>query len=101
MQNVDECVHALTHEFPLEDVWLLDTARAHECGLDERIQLIGFVREGNEAHLLEDKIGGFLRERFGNVNLHAFPAAAIYQIPRPLLVKMAFTSGRLIYSHRG
>ena len=57
--NVDECVAALVAGFPIEDIWLLEPARAKECHLDKSVNLIVIVTEGSEHHLISDRYREF------------------------------------------
>ena len=56
--NVDECVAALIASFPIEDIWLLEPARAKECHLDKPVNLIAIVIEGSEPHVISDRYRG-------------------------------------------
>ena len=98
--NVDECVAALLARFPIEDIWLLDPARAKECHLDKPVNLIVIVTEGSEPHLIstgvDELIGG--RADWSEIDVFVFPLSAITRIPRPLLVKMALSAGNNVYS---
>jgi hypothetical protein len=98
--NVDECVAALVASFPIEDIWLLEPAKAKECHLEKPLNLIIIVTEGSEAHLISAAIEELTRKRadWSSFDVFVFPLSAITRIPRPLLVKMALTSGTKIYS---
>lgn len=94
-----ECVAALVKAFPIEDVWLLEAGAAKECELTSPINLIVIVPDGSEAHTIESAALEMIRKRpdWSGIDVFAFPLSAITRIPRPLLVKMALTSGRNIY----
>ena len=98
--NVDECVAALVAGFPIEDIWLLEPARAKECHLDKSVNLIVIVTEGSEPHLISAAIEGLIRKQadWSGIDVFVFPLSAITRIPRPLLVKMALSAGTNIYS---
>jgi hypothetical protein len=98
--NLDECVAVLLAGFPIEDIWLLDPARAKECHLDKPVNLIVIVTEGSEPHVISTGIDELIRERvdWSEIDVFVFPLSAITRIPRPLLVKMALSAGRNIYS---
>jgi hypothetical protein len=98
--NVDECVAALVASFPIEDIWLLEPAKAKECHLVKPVNLIVIVTEGSEPHLVSAAIEELIRKRadWSGFDVFVFPLSAITRIPRPLLVKMALTSGTNIYS---
>ena len=81
----------------MEDIWLLDSTKARECGLDDKLHLVVLVQNGGEAHLIEEKASKSMREQFGDIGIHVFPHTVMYQMPRPLLVKMAFSGGRQVY----
>jgi hypothetical protein len=101
MQDLaDDCVAALVKAFPVEDVWLLEAKAAKECELDSPVNLIVIVPDDSEAHLIESAAVEMIRKRpeWTEIDVFAFPLSVITRIPRPLLVKMALTSGRNIYS---
>jgi hypothetical protein len=100
MQDIaDDCVAALAAAFPIEDVWLLEAKAAKECELDSPINLIVIVPDESEAHVIESAAVKLLRKRpeWSEIDVFAFPLSVITRIPRPLVVKMALTSGRNIY----
>ena len=98
--NVDECVSVLVAGFPIEDIWLLEPAKAKECHLDKPVNLIVIVPEGSEPHVISTRIEELIRKRpeWSEIELFVFPLSAITRIPRPLLVKMALSAGTNIYS---
>jgi hypothetical protein len=95
----EDCVAALAKAFPLEDVWLLEAKAANECELDSPINLILIVPEESEAHVIESAAVEMIRKRpeWSEIDVFAFPLSVITRTPRPLLVKMALTSGRNVY----
>ena len=100
MQDLaDDCVAALAAAFPIEDVWLLEAKAAKECELDSPINLIVIVPDESEAHVIESAAVEMVRKRpeWSEIDVFAFPLSVITRIPRPLVVKMALTSGRNIY----
>ena len=100
MQDLaDDCVAALAAAFPVEDVWLLEANAAKECELDSPINLIVIVPDESEAHVIERAALQMVRKRpeWSEIDVFAFPLSVITRIPRPLVVKMALTSGRNIY----
>jgi len=100
MQDLaDDCVAALAEAFPIEDVWLLEAKAAKECELDSPINLIVIVPDDSEAHVIESEAVEMIRKRpeWSEIDVFAFPLSVITRIPRPLVVKMALTSGRNIY----
>ena len=101
MQDLaDDFVASLAAAFPIEDVWLLEAKAAKECELDSPINLIVIVPDDSEAHLIESAAVEMIRKRpeWSEIDVFAFPLSVITRIPRPLVVKMALTSGRNIYS---
>lgn len=94
-----DCVSTLVREFPVEDVWLLERSQASECGLDCELNLIVVASPEAEAHTLEPAV----RQRAaaldpsGSLAVFVFPHTVIDRLPRPLLVKMALSSGRSLY----
>ena len=98
--NVDECVAALVAGFSIEDIWLLEPAKAKECHLDKPVNLIVIVTEGSELQIISTGIEELLRKRteWTEIEVFVFPLSAITRIPRPLLVKMALSAGTNIYS---
>jgi len=96
--TIDQCVRALVKDFSVEDIWVLEAAKARECGLSDKLQLVVFVSEGEEPDVIEVQALRSMREQFGDVGVHVFSHTAMFQIPRPLLVKMAFSSGRQVFS---
>jgi len=96
---VDEFIAALVEAFPVEEIWYLDSSTAKECRLREAVNLVVIVSPGGEASMIEGKADALIREKFpgARVGIHAFPQSAMCQTPRPLLVKMAFSSGHHIF----
>jgi hypothetical protein len=100
MQDVvGDCVAALVKDFPIEDVWLLEANAAKECQLESPLNLIAIVPDDCEADVIESAAVEMVRKRpeWSEIDIFAFPLAVITRIPRPLLVKMALTSGRNVY----
>ena len=95
----DDCVAVLAEAFPIEDVWLLEAKSAKECELDSPINLIVIVSDDSEAHIIESAALEMVRKRpeWSEIDVFAFPLSVITRISRPLLAKMALTSGRNIY----
>ena len=96
---VSDCVTALVRNFPIEDIWLLEAKAAKECELESPTNLIVIVPDDCEAHLIENAAVEMVRKHpeWSEIDIFAFPLAVITRIPRPLLVKMALTSGRNVY----
>jgi hypothetical protein len=96
---VGDCVAALAKAFPVEDVWLLEAEAANECELDSPFNLVVIVPDDSEAHVLESAAVEMIRKRpeWSEIDVFVFPLSVITRTPRPLLVKMALTSGRNIY----
>ncbi|HEY5814615.1 MAG TPA: hypothetical protein VIT23_18420 [Terrimicrobiaceae bacterium] len=100
MQEIPaECVAALAKAFPIEDIWLLEARAAKECELTSPLNLIVIVPDGSEFDKIEGAASEMIRKRpeWSGIDIFAFPLSAISKIPRPLLVKMALTSGKNIY----
>ena len=100
MQDVaEDCVAALAKAFPLQDVWLLEAKAANECELDSPINLILIVPDESEAHVIESAAVEMIRKKpeWSEIDVFVFPLSVITRTPRPLLVKMALTSGRNVY----
>lgn len=97
---IADCVAVLTKEFPVEDIWLLEAGQSVEWALEKPRNLLVIVPDDADAHVLNAKAGELLRQRLGetDIDVHVFPQSAIARMPRPLLVKMALTGGRNIYS---
>jgi hypothetical protein len=98
--KLDECVAALVAGFPIEDIWLLEPARAKECLLDKPVNLIVITTEGSEPHVVSTGLEELIRKRtdWSDIDVFVFPFSAIMRIPRPLLVKMALSAGTNLYS---
>lgn len=96
---VDEFIAALVEAFPVEDIWYLDSRTAKECRLGEEANLVIIVSAGGEASKIEKEATALIRKKFPGtpVGIHVFPQSAMFQTPRPLLVKMAFTGGQHVY----
>ena len=97
---VDEYIASLIEAFPVvEDIWYFDSRTAKECRLAGEANLVVFVSPGMEASKIEKQAAELIGKKFPGVpvGIHVFPQSAMFQTPRPLLVKMAFTSGRHIY----
>lgn len=97
LSHIEQSVAALSGELPVEDIWYFEASGARECGLTKPFHLVLFVREGAEAHTVEDQANEILRRSRADIAAHAFPHAALYQTPRPLVVKMAFSVGQCVY----
>ena len=100
MQDLaDDCVAALVKAFPIEDVWLLEAKAANECELDSPINLIVIAPDDSEASVIESAAVEMIRKRpeWSEIDVFVFPLSVITRTPRPLLVKMALTSGRNVY----
>ena len=97
--SVDDYITPLVEAFPVEDIWYLDSRTAKECHLREEINLVVIVPAGREAFKIEEEAVELIRNKFPEtpVGIHVFPQSAMFQTPRPLLVKMAFTGGRHVY----
>lgn len=94
---VEDCVQALVKKFAVEDVWLLEAEHFPEAEFERPYQLVVVLRDGMEPHQVEREASVFIKELFPEVAVHAFAQKAMFQTPRPLLVKMAFTKGRSVY----
>lgn len=97
--TLKECVAALVKGFPVEDIWLLETGKAKECGLNKPINLIVIVSGESEPALVESSASELIQARpeWAEVDVFAFSLSTMTRIPRPLLLKMALTSGRNVY----
>lgn len=97
--TLKECVAALVTGFPVEDIWLLEAAKAKECGLKKPTNLILVVSDGSEPSVVESSASELIQARpeWGEVEVFVFSLSTMTRIPRPLLLKMALTSGRNIY----
>jgi hypothetical protein len=80
----------LVEGFPIRDVWVLRTADATGCYAGAPNLLIATVPDDAEPWKIEDAIRAQADPQF---EVHLFPESAVYQTPRPLLLKMAFASG--------
>ncbi len=97
LSHIAESVAALSDELPVEDIWYFETSGAHECGMTKPFHLVLFVRQGAEAHTVEVRANEILLRQRADLTAHAFPHAAVYQTPRPLVVKMALSVGECVY----
>ncbi len=97
--SVKEQVDLLVATFPIEDIWSLDAGVAKECGLDEEKNLVLLVADARAASQVEAGARELIRTRFPGepLGIHVFPQSTMFQTPRPLLIKMAFTAGRHVY----
>jgi hypothetical protein len=96
LTHIEQSVAALSKELPVEDVWYFEASSALECGLTKPFHLVLFVQEGAEAHKVEAQANEILRRDRDDISAHAFPISAVYQTPRPLVVKMAFSVGQCV-----
>jgi hypothetical protein len=96
---IDDWVAALVEVLPIEDIWLLEQKAARECGLDRAQNLIVAVPDAESSHEVESAARTLLAQRFqdSDLDVFVFPLSTVERIPRPLLVKMALTSGKRIY----
>jgi hypothetical protein len=97
LAHVTAIVSALAEALPVEDIWYFEAGGANECEFAKPFQLVLFVREGAEFHKVEAQANEMIRRQRADISAHAFPHAAIYQTPRPLVVKMAFSVGECVY----
>ena len=97
--SVDEYIAPLVEAFPVEDIWYLNSRTAKECRLREEVNLVVIVSARMEASKIEEEATALIRKKFPGtpVGIHVFPQSAMFQTPRPLLVKMAFAGGRHVY----
>ena len=98
--EVEQYVASLVETFPVEDIWYLDSRTAKGCLLDREANLVVIVSAGSNAFRIEEQAAALALEKFPGtpVGIHVFAQSAMFQTPRPLLVKMAFASGRHVYS---
>jgi hypothetical protein len=98
--GLDELLTTLIEAFAVEDIWLLEAGSARECGLTKPVNLIVIVPDGSEAHVVERAAIELIRARpqWNETDLFVFPLSGLSRTPRPLLLKMALTSGENIYS---
>ncbi len=96
---VSNCVAALVEGFPIEDIWMLEAKAAKECGLESPVNLVLIVPDESQADAIEKAAIEMVRKRpeWSEIDIFAFPLSVITRIPRPLLVKMALSSGRNVY----
>mgnify|MGYP001352879319 CR=1 FL=1 len=87
----------LAAELPVEDIWYFAACQAPECELPQPFHLVLLVSDDAEAHQVEERAAGLLGDRRRDFAVHAFPHRALYQLPRPLLLKMAMTAGRCVF----
>ena len=94
-----DCVAVLVKAFSIEDIWLLERDAANECGLEAAHNLVVVVPDSEPAHKVEAEVRKILAQQFAGAGIDAFvfPLSAVERIPRPLMVKMALTSGQRIY----
>jgi hypothetical protein len=79
---------ALSHN--LRDLWIVRTADIPECYAEAPYLVIATVAEDAEPWKIEEAIRASVDPR---LTVHVFPEYAVYQTPRPLLLRMAFTHG--------
>ena len=98
--DLDERLATLIAAFPVEDIWLLEVGSARECGLAKPVNLIVIIPDGSEAYVVECAAIELIRARpeWNETDLFVFPLSALSRTPRPLLLKMALTSGENVYS---
>lgn len=98
--GLDERLATLIAAFPVEDIWLLEAGAARECGLKKPVNLIMILPDGSEAHVVERGAIELIRARpeWNETDLFVFSLSALSRTPRPLLLKMALTSGENVYS---
>ncbi len=81
----------------IEDIWYFEAPAGSD--IHDRDNLLFFVEDGADFSRIE----AAAKEKLGSrrVGVHVFPARAMFQTPRPLLVKMAFQSGHSLHSGGG
>ena len=96
---VSDCIAALVESFPMEDIWMLEAKAAKECELESPLNLVLIVPDDSQADVIERAAIEMVRKRpeWSEIDVFAFPLSVITRIPRPLLVKMALSSGRNVY----
>jgi hypothetical protein len=95
--HISQHVASLAAELPVEDIWYFEARQAAECELSRPFHLILLVSEGAEAHKVEARAAELIGEECRDVSVHAFSHNAMYQLPRPLLLKMAMTAGKCVF----
>jgi len=95
--HIAQHVIHLSAELPVEDIWYFEASKAPECELSKPFHLVLLVSDGEEAHKVESRAAELLGEDCRDVSVHAFPQAALYHLPRPLLLKMAMTAGKCVF----
>jgi hypothetical protein len=95
--HIAQHVATLAAELPVEDIWYFEASHAVECESGKPFHLVLLVSEGEEAYKVEALAGSLLGEDCRDVSVHAFPQTALYQLPRPLVLKMAMTAGQCVY----
>ena len=83
----------------MEDIWMLEAKAAKECELESPLNLVLIVPDDSQADVIERAAIEMVRKRpeWSEIDVFAFPLSVITRIPRPLLVKMALSSGRNVY----
>jgi hypothetical protein len=87
----------LAAALPVEDIWYFESGNAPECELSKPFHLVLLVSEGEEAHQVEPRAAALLGDECRDVSVHAFSQNAMYQLPRPLLLKMAMMAGKCVF----
>lgn len=94
---VEDCVKILVEKFPIGDIWLLQSEDVPEAEFEKPLNLVMFLHDEVEAHHVERDAVALLGRQFSLIAIHGFAQKAMFQTPRPLLVKMAFTKGHSVY----
>lgn len=95
--HIAQYVAHLAAGLPVEDIWYFEACKAPECELNKPFHLVLLVNKGEEAYKVEARAAELLGEDCRDVSVHAFPQQALYQLPRPLLLKMAMTAGKCVF----
>ena len=104
MQNhapIESCVATLAAQLPVDDIWYFESADAPECGLAKPFHLVLLAAPGEPAWILEERAAALLGDRERDMAAHVFPEESAYRLPRPLLLKMAFTVGKRVFQREG
>jgi hypothetical protein len=95
--HIAQHVATLAAELRVEDIWYFEACKAPECELSKPFHLVLLVNENAEAHKVEERAAELLGGECRDISVHAFSQAAMYQMPRPLLLKMALTAGKCVF----
>lgn len=93
------CVADLTQRFSIEVIWLLNARTTPGCELPKEWNVLIVVGENVDPEVVQDHAEQNLRALAlaSELGVVVFPPTVLQTMPRPMLIKMAMSSGESLY----